>query len=158
MTSGMACAASQKRQELVNFGTGKSVRGCACVCMCLEHIAASAALARAEGTGSGRCGCSRRRCLGSEAIVTNGVSSIHAGVLPNCKALLSNKIPAEIQTEIKTECKGKIPKSHLQARALRWGGQHCPGCGGGSPPGGRPPGRAVPRARCERTSGPKSGL
>lgn len=45
-------------------------------------------------------------------------SSTLAEMLPNSKVLLSNKIPAETQTEIKKECEGKIPKSRLHLRAL----------------------------------------
>lgn len=50
-------------------------------------------------------------------------SSTLAKILPNSKVLLSNKIPAEAQTEIKKECKGKIPKSRLHLRALGQGEQ-----------------------------------
>lgn len=45
-------------------------------------------------------------------------SSTLAQMLPNSKVLLSNKIPAESQTEIRKECNGKIPKSRLHLRAL----------------------------------------
>lgn len=58
--------------------------------------------------------------------VTNGDSGVAVAVagstlaqmLPNSNVLLSNKIPAETQTEIRKECNGKIPKSRLHLRAL----------------------------------------
>lgn len=107
--------ASHKRQELANFGVQKSGRGWVC--------------ARARSTGTGdRLGTLWfwPACLwpGSEATVTSSDSGVAVGsstlaeILPNSKVLLSNKIPAETQTEIKQECNGKIPKSRLHLRAL----------------------------------------
>lgn len=92
--------------------------------MCSKHVAARGAFVRAERMGSGRCGCGQRHCPGSEAAVTNSRtavavgSSIHAEMFPNCHVSLSNKIPAETQTEIRKECKGKIPKSRLHLSGL----------------------------------------
>lgn len=114
--------APHKRQELVNFGIQKS--GCGCVCTCSE-------LGRGDRLGTGWFW-PVRLWPGSEATVTNsdsGVavavgSSTLAKILPNSKVLLSNKIPAETQTEIKKECKGKIPKSRLHLRAAGPGEQH----------------------------------
>lgn len=120
--------ASHKRLELVNFSVQKS--GCGGVRVCVHVLRAGQRGQAGDRLGTGWFW-PVRLWLGSEATVTNsdsGVavavgSSTLAKILPSSKVLLSNKIPAEIQTEIKKECEGKIPKSRLHLRAAGPGEQ-----------------------------------